>query len=125
MKFDVKIDLGSGVEVVPESIRTQYIVTGLFTHVCSPPFYIVHPGDLMGSTMNDLGGLVKKPYGCGEQNMINFVPALDVLMYLNATGQSSSNIAQRAKRFATEGFLVVISLVWFVHACMYVCRLST
>lgn len=39
-------------------------------------------GDLLGPTIKNLDSLVRKPYGCGEQNMVNFVPNILVMRYL-------------------------------------------
>lgn len=39
-------------------------------------------GDLLGPTIKNLDKLVRMPYGCGEQNMVNFVPNILVLRYL-------------------------------------------
>lgn len=39
-------------------------------------------GDLIGTTIKNIDKLVRMPFGCGEQNMINFVPNILVLNYL-------------------------------------------
>ena len=36
----------------------------------------------MGPVLAHLDGLVRMPYGCGEQNMLNFVPNIVVMNYL-------------------------------------------
>lgn len=36
----------------------------------------------MGPILSNLDKLVQMPYGCGEQNMLNFVPNIVVLRYL-------------------------------------------
>ena len=36
-------------------------------------------GDLLGPTLENLGSLVRMPYGCGEQNMLNFAPNIFIL----------------------------------------------
>uniref|UniRef100_Q7M430 Alpha-2-macroglobulin (Fragments) n=1 Tax=Limulus polyphemus TaxID=6850 RepID=Q7M430_LIMPO len=48
--------------------------------------YVSITGDLMGPAIKNLDHLVRLPTGCGEQNMIKFVPNIFVLDYLTATG---------------------------------------
>ena len=45
-------------------------------------------GDIMGPVLSNIDNLVRMPYGCGEQNMLNFVPNIVVMNYLNV-GNSS------------------------------------
>lgn len=44
-------------------------------------------GDLLGTCMHNLQDLVRLPYGCGEQNMIHFVPNILVLEYLQRSNR--------------------------------------
>lgn len=39
-------------------------------------------GDIIGSSILNVGNLLRMPFGCGEQNMLNFVPNIVVLEYL-------------------------------------------
>lgn len=43
------------------------------------------------------------PYGCGEQNMINFAPNIYVLEYLTKTRQLKEDIKSKAISFMREG----------------------
>ncbi|XP_061392979.1 thioester-containing protein 1 allele R1-like [Musca vetustissima] len=61
-------------------------------------------GDILGPTIKNIDKLVRMPYGCGEQNMINFVPNILVLEYLNAIGRDMPLLAQKAKNFMEAGF---------------------
>lgn len=61
-------------------------------------------GDLLGGTIQNLNRLIRLPSGCGEQNMLNFVPNIVILNYLNATGQSKPDIEEKAKRFTEKGY---------------------
>ncbi|KAL5279600.1 CD109.2 family protein [Megaselia abdita] len=61
-------------------------------------------GDILGPTIKNLDKLVRKPYGCGEQNMVNFVPNILVLRYLTATSQLTKPIEEKAKRFLEIGY---------------------
>ncbi|KAB7500968.1 Alpha-2-macroglobulin-like protein 1, partial [Armadillidium nasatum] len=61
-------------------------------------------GDLLGPTVENLGNLVQMPYGCGEQNMINFAPNIFVVQYLRASNQDDEDIADRAIEFMKQGY---------------------
>jgi CD109 antigen len=74
-------------EVVPDSKRAEVNVAG----------------DIMGSVLSNLEGLVKMPYGCGEQNMVNFVPNIVVVNYLNATQRSEPQLVNKAIQFMQRG----------------------
>uniref|UniRef100_A0A667Y5Q2 CD109 molecule n=1 Tax=Myripristis murdjan TaxID=586833 RepID=A0A667Y5Q2_9TELE len=50
--------------------------------------HVTAVGDILAPSIAGLGSLVRMPYGCGEQNMINFAPNIYVLRYLTATGQA-------------------------------------
>lgn len=61
-------------------------------------------GDILGSAMQNLQNLVKMPSGCGEQNMVLFVPNIYVLNYLNGTGQLTEDIKFKAINHLTSGY---------------------
>lgn len=61
-------------------------------------------GDLLGGTIKNSNRLIRLPSGCGEQNMLNFVPNIVILNYLRATGQSKPDIEATAKRFTEKGY---------------------
>ena len=44
-------------------------------------------GDLLGPSLEGLENLLKLPYGCGEQNMLNFAPGVSIAKYLIETDQ--------------------------------------
>lgn len=69
--------------VIPDSARIE--VTGL--------------GDILGSCIENLPNLIRKPSGSGEQNMIGFVPNAVVLNYLKNTEQLKPEIESKVKRF--------------------------
>ena len=60
-------------------------------------------GDIMGPMVNNLGQFVKMPYGCGEQNMINFVPNIQVLRYLDAANLNKPEIRVKALSYMETG----------------------
>lgn len=61
-------------------------------------------GDLLGGTIKNLEHLIRLPYGCGEQNMLNFVPNIVILNYLKNTQQLVPVIEEKAKRFMEIGY---------------------
>ncbi|NWW49476.1 CD109 protein, partial [Pedionomus torquatus] len=61
-------------------------------------------GDLLGPSITGLSSLIKMPYGCGEQNMINFAPNVYVLQYLTKTRQLREDIRSKAVSFMRKGY---------------------
>lgn len=61
-------------------------------------------GDLLGGTMQNLQTLIRLPTGCGEQNMLKFVPNIVILGYLNAANSLQSDIEAKAKKFLNSGY---------------------
>ena len=41
-------------------------------------------GDVMGPALDNLENLLKMPFGCGEQNMVNFAPNIFIMKYLKS-----------------------------------------
>ena len=60
-------------------------------------------GDIMGSSISGIENLLKMPYGCGEQNMINFAPSMFIRAYLETVGQLTPSIDKKSIRFMTSG----------------------
>ena len=58
----------------------------------------------MGGTINNLENLLKQPSGCGEQNMINFAPAIFTTLYLEQTKQLSASYKKKAYKFYNSGY---------------------
>lgn len=61
-------------------------------------------GDLLGSAMKNLDNLIRMPTGCGEQNMLLFVPNIVILNYLRSINQLPGAIESQAKHFMTLGY---------------------
>ncbi|XP_050081691.1 CD109 antigen-like [Anopheles aquasalis] len=63
-------------------------------------------GDVLGSSIANLDSLIRMPFGCGEQNMLNFVPCIVVLDYLNASKRLTADdrIVSKAKRCMEVGY---------------------
>ncbi|KAK7882072.1 hypothetical protein WMY93_028246 [Mugilogobius chulae] len=61
-------------------------------------------GDILGRAMKNLDGLLKMPYGCGEQNMALLAPNIYILQYLKETQQLSPEVEERALKFLSSGY---------------------
>ena len=62
-------------------------------------------GDIMGSSISGLDDLLRMPYGCGEQNMINFAPNIYIMQYLDSTDQDTVAIKKKAIEYMKSGQL--------------------
>ncbi|XP_043115319.1 alpha-2-macroglobulin-like [Puntigrus tetrazona] len=61
-------------------------------------------GDILGRALTNLHGLLRMPYGCGEQNMAVLSPNIYILQYLENTEQLTSAIRERATGFLKSGY---------------------
>ncbi|KAE9418166.1 hypothetical protein Angca_009716, partial [Angiostrongylus cantonensis] len=61
-------------------------------------------GDIMGPVLSKINELVRMPYGCGEQNMLLFVPNIVVLRYLKATNRAEPAIEAKAVKHMEAGY---------------------
>lgn len=61
-------------------------------------------GDILGPGLSNVDDLLRLPYGCGEQNMINLVPNLVILNYLQQTNRIRGNQKSRAIRNIETGY---------------------
>ncbi|RWS08174.1 CD109 antigen-like protein [Dinothrombium tinctorium] len=87
-KFSKQIQIEMPQAIVPDSERVT--VTTI--------------GDILGPAINNLDDLLKMPYGCGEQNMINFVPNIVVADYLANAGKLSEAIKKKAISHMESGY---------------------
>jgi len=58
----------------------------------------------MGPSITGLDKLIKMPYGCGEQNMLNFAPTIFVTGYLSKTSQLTSQLRAKSVGFMEKGY---------------------
>ncbi|XP_069609938.1 alpha-2-macroglobulin-like [Ranitomeya imitator] len=70
----------------------------------SPRAYFSAIGDIMGNSMQNLGNLLRLPFGCGEQNMVLFTPNIYILEYLNKTNQLTPEIRTKALSYLSTGY---------------------
>ena len=61
-------------------------------------------GELLGSTMNNLGRLLRTPSGCGEQNMLSFAPDVFVTLYLHTADLLDATTREKAFKHFQDGY---------------------
>ncbi|XP_012262615.2 CD109 antigen-like isoform X2 [Athalia rosae] len=61
-------------------------------------------GDILGPSIPNLANLIKMPFGCGEQNMLNFVPNIVVINYLKSTNQLTQAVQSKALKYLEIGY---------------------
>lgn len=61
-------------------------------------------GDALANTIENIDQLLKMPYGCGEQNMYNFAPAVFILDYLKRTNALTPEIEAKALKIIETGY---------------------
>ncbi|XP_021365550.1 CD109 antigen-like isoform X1 [Mizuhopecten yessoensis] len=61
-------------------------------------------GDVMGPSINGIEKLLKMPYGCGEQNMLNFAPNIYIRRYLTITNKLTPAIDAKSKKYMVKGY---------------------
>ena len=59
----------------------------------------------MGPALSNLDGLLRMPYGCGEQNMAKFAPNIYIMDYLTNTNQVTEKIKSDALHYIKSGKL--------------------
>ncbi|EAT47037.1 AAEL001794-PA, partial [Aedes aegypti] len=84
--FDVKLDIPKNIDEGSAQIK-----------------FTLDP-DILGTTISNLDGLIRKPSGCGEQNMLHFVPNIVVLDYLNETNTAAEDVRTKAINFLSSGY---------------------
>uniref|UniRef100_A0A8D8DI20 TEP1-F n=1 Tax=Culex pipiens TaxID=7175 RepID=A0A8D8DI20_CULPI len=60
--------------------------------------------DILGTAIKNLESLIRLPTGCGEQNMMRFVPNIVVLDYLSETGTIRDDIKEKAIGYLKSGY---------------------
>ncbi|XP_058053822.1 thioester-containing protein 1 allele S3-like [Anopheles bellator] len=111
------------IRVLPESLVQPRMQTRLFSHneyqnqsfefildidkkadvgSVSISFEVVP--NILTSVVKNLGDLLSVPTGCGEQNMVRFVPNIEVLDYLTATGSKETALIEKATGFLQQGY---------------------
>nr|XP_031846680.1 murinoglobulin-1-like [Nomia melanderi] len=66
--------------------------------------YVNMVGDILGPALENLDDLVRLPMGCGEQNMILFVPNIHVIRYLETVGIENPELRAKAIKNMEKGY---------------------
>lgn len=66
-------------------------------------------GDILGPTMVNLENLIRLPTGCGEQNLVRFMPNLIILNYLRSTGQTTPAVENEAVSLLEKSYQTELS----------------
>ncbi|XP_023714120.1 CD109 antigen isoform X3 [Cryptotermes secundus] len=61
-------------------------------------------GDILGPSIPNLANLIRMPSGCGEQNMLNFVPNIVIVEYLKNTNQLTAAVEGTALGYMERGY---------------------
>ncbi|GAB6021255.1 CD109 molecule [Chamberlinius hualienensis] len=61
-------------------------------------------GDILGPAINNLDKLLQMPFGCGEQNMVYFVPNIVIAKYLESVNRLSNSIRQKILTHLETGY---------------------
>lgn len=61
-------------------------------------------GDILGTAINNLDGLLQMPFGCGEQNMVYFVPNIVVGRYLEKVGRLRDSLRHKIVTHLETGY---------------------
>ncbi len=60
--------------------------------------------NLMAHVIESIEGIMKRPYGCGEQTISSAYPSLLMLRYLKSQGDQSSALAKKAQRYVEAAY---------------------
>ncbi|MFC1978228.1 alpha-2-macroglobulin family protein, partial [Chloroflexota bacterium] len=66
--------------------------------------YIAVTSSFLTQTIDGLDALLQMPFGCGEQNMINFAPDVYITKYLQGSGQIKPEIMAKAEKLMITGY---------------------
>ncbi|NXI72840.1 OVOS protein, partial [Anseranas semipalmata] len=89
-----------------DDVVTQGVAVDLPTNVVegSARAFFSVVGDIMGTAMQNVHQLLQMPFGCGEQNMVLFVPNIYVLDYLEKTRQLSEEVKSKTIGYLVSGY---------------------
>ena len=66
--------------------------------------YLTLTGSYLARTLEGLEGLIQMPFGCGEQNMLNFAPNVYIAGYLEQSGQLKPEILAKLELMTVTGY---------------------
>jgi CD109 antigen len=59
---------------------------------------------VIAQSIAGVDNLLGMPYGCGEQNMMLFAPDVEIMRYLDASGQANPEVQAKAEVFTQTGY---------------------
>lgn len=83
------------------------VTHGTFKYFLLSGLTLICAGDIMGRALKNLDGLLRMPYGCGEQNIALLAPNIYILQYLKHTDQLTQAILEKSAKFLTSGWCLV------------------
>ena len=72
----------------------------------------------MEPTIEGLENLLRLPYGCGEQNMINFAPGVYITRYLTAVGKLDEKTKEKALNIMMKGDADIHTHTEMIRVCL-------
>ncbi|KAG7168906.1 Murinoglobulin-2-like 1, partial [Homarus americanus] len=87
-----------------DSLEAWNLETPLIIVEGSDRAWVTAVGDLLALSLENLGHLIRMPYGCGEQNMVNFAPNIYIMRYLEASSQTSEEASTKLLTFMKLGY---------------------
>nr|XP_045625235.1 murinoglobulin-2-like isoform X1 [Procambarus clarkii] len=99
-KYICSDDLETG----EDSLESWELVTPALIVEGSERAWVTAVGDLLALSLENLGSLIRMPYGCGEQNMVNFVPNIFIMQYLKASNQTTPETTNKLLTFMKTGY---------------------
>lgn len=66
-------------------------------------------GNIFGPTLKNLNEVIRKPTGCGEQNLLHMMTNLIVLRYLKSTRQDVSHLREKAVGYLEDSYQTQLS----------------
>uniref|UniRef100_A0A8C2GNA0 Uncharacterized protein n=1 Tax=Cyprinus carpio TaxID=7962 RepID=A0A8C2GNA0_CYPCA len=89
---------------VPERGRIDTVTRSLLVQVSTRQTTLRRHLSMILMLLMNLNGLLRMPYGCGEQNMAVLSPNIYILQYLENTEQLTSAIREKATGFLKSGY---------------------
>ncbi len=90
--------VSAGDDVELDNVEPFGAITG------SAKTHVALTGSYLSQTIEGLEGLLRMPFGCGEQNMVLFAPNVFVARYLEETGQLKPEVMARAEHLMITGY---------------------
>ncbi|GFR87662.1 alpha-2-macroglobulin-like protein 1 [Elysia marginata] len=66
-------------------------------------------GNVLASVFDGLDELLRMPYGCGEQNMLNFAPNIFLLEFYMSTDTLTTDLKEKAVKYMLAGYQIEIT----------------